>query len=185
MGRFETAEYPIRRPDVMALLDLYGVSDERRRSGLLKLSEEVWQKGWWDGYADDLVGWFADYVWVESRAREIRSFDNTLLPGLLQTREYAEAAIRVADPRASADRVARWIELRMTRQQVLSGDGPPRLLAILDEALLHRLVGGVGVMRAQLFHLTACARLSNIEMRVLPFARARTPARAERSSCSP
>ena len=169
VGRFETAEYPIRRPDVMALLDLYGVSDGQQRTALMKLSEDVWQKGWWDGYADEVAGWFVDYVWVESRATEIRSFDDTLLPGLLQTPRYAEAAIRAADPEASADQVARWIELRMTRQQVLAGEDPPQLMAILDEALLHRLVGGPEVIREQLLHLVACANLSNIQMRLLPF----------------
>lgn len=169
VSRFESAEYPIRRPDVMALLDLYGVSDERRRAGLMKLSEEVWQKGWWDGYADDIAGWFIDYVWVESRAREIRSFDNTLLPGLLQTREYAEAAMRCAEPDLSPEQLARGLELRMTRQRVLTDEEPPHLSVVLDEAVLRRAVGGPAVLREQLYHLDECSRLSKVDLRVLPF----------------
>lgn len=169
VSRFESAEYPIRRPDVMALLDLYGVSDERRRTGLMKLSEDVWQKGWWDGYSEDVAGWFVDYVWVESRAQTIRSFDNTLLPGLLQTREYAESAMRCADPDLSTEQLARGLELRMTRQHILTGENAPHLSVVLDEALLRRAVGGPHVLREQLDHLVTCAQLSNVDLRVLPF----------------
>src|SRR5262245_6216725 len=66
VSRFESGEYPIRRPDLMALMDLYGVADAARRDNLMKLSQEVWQKGWWDGYADDVTGSFVDYIWLES-----------------------------------------------------------------------------------------------------------------------
>ncbi|MGH3711284.1 MAG: helix-turn-helix domain-containing protein, partial [Pseudonocardiaceae bacterium] len=72
VSRFESGEYPIRRPDLMALLDLYSVSDRRKRDGLLRLSEDVWQKGWWDGY-EELEQPFVDYVWLESRATTIRA----------------------------------------------------------------------------------------------------------------
>jgi hypothetical protein len=97
VSRFESGEYPIRRPDLMALLDLYGVSERRKRDGLLRLSEDVWQKGWWDGYKPDVECQFVDYMWLESRATAIRAFDCVVLPGLLQTREYAEAVITAAD----------------------------------------------------------------------------------------
>ena len=70
VSRFESGEYPIRRPDLMALLDLYGVSERRKRDGLLRLSEEVWQKGWWDSYAED----------VESTLYD-RLLDSALGPG--------------------------------------------------------------------------------------------------------
>ncbi|MGH3971938.1 MAG: Scr1 family TA system antitoxin-like transcriptional regulator, partial [Pseudonocardiaceae bacterium] len=97
VSRFESGEYPIRRPDLMALLDLYGVSDRRKRDGLLRLSEDVWQKGWWDGYEPDVERQFVDFVWLESRATAIRSFDPLVVTGLLQTREYAEAVITAAE----------------------------------------------------------------------------------------
>lgn len=169
VSRFESAEYPIRRADLVALLDFYSVGDQRRREGLLTLREEVWQKGWWDGYADAVDRRFIDYVWLESRAEEIHSFDDTLLPGLLQTQRYAEAAIRAADPDLPTEQVARAVELRIMRQQALSGDKPSQLRAILDEALLRRLVAGPDAMREQLRHLVACSERPNIEIRVLPF----------------
>jgi transcriptional regulator with XRE-family HTH domain len=169
VSRFESAEYPTRRADLMALLDFYGVSDQRRRDGLLTLREEVWRKGWWDGYADAVDRRFIDYVWLESRAQEIRSYDGILLPGLLQTRRYAEAAIRAADPDATDEQVSRYAELRMTRQQVLDSDHSCQLHAVLDEALLRRTVGCAGTMRQQVEHLLTCAQRSNVEIRVLPF----------------
>ncbi|NNJ63908.1 MAG: helix-turn-helix domain-containing protein [Dactylosporangium sp.] len=177
LSRFEAAEYPIRRPEVLALLDFYGVSDSERRKGLLTLAEDVWQKGWWDGYARDLQDRsFVDFVWLETRARQIRSFDNTVFPGLFQTRAFAEAVISAADPDASASEIDQWVELRMARQRTaLTSATPPQLAAILDESLLRRLVGGNEVMRGQLRALLELAERPHIEIRVLPFS-AGTPA---------
>lgn len=169
-GRFESGEYPIRRPDLMALLDLYGVADSHRREGLMKLSQEVWQKGWWDGYAGEVAGAFVDYVWLESRAREIRAFDNTLLPGLLHTSAYARAAITAAEYDAKGEQIDRWVELRTTRQGILAGDNPPRLLSIIDESVLRRQVGGAACLATQLEELARHAARPNIEIRVLPFS---------------
>ncbi|MEU7986929.1 helix-turn-helix transcriptional regulator [Streptosporangium canum] len=169
-GRFESGEYPIRRPDLLALLDLYGVADSGRRETLMKLSQEVWQKGWWDGYATEVAGALVDYVWLESRAREIRAFDNTLLLGLFQTEEYARAVIEAAEFGAEKHQIERWVELRMTRQEILKGDDPPRLSVIIDEAVLHREVGGPECMVTQLHHLIEYTARPNIEIRVLPFS---------------
>ena len=168
VSRFESGEYPIRRPDLMALLDLYGVSERRRRDGLLRLSEDVWQKGWWDGYAADVERQFVDFVWLESRATSIRAFDCIVLPGLLQTRDYAEAVITAADWQAEPEQVARWVQLRMDRQTVLHSAEPPRLSVIIDEPVLRRAVGGPDVLRGQLSHLLACAELPHLDLRVLP-----------------
>jgi transcriptional regulator with XRE-family HTH domain len=169
VSRFESAEYPVRRADLMALLDFYALSDKRRREALLTLREDVWRKGWWDGYADDVDRRFIDYVWLESRAREIHTFDNTLLLGLLQTPDYARAAIVAADFTAGSEQVERWVDLRMTRQGILSGTDPPRLHSIIDECVLRRVVGGTEVARAQLRHLAKSAERPNVNIQVLPF----------------
>jgi transcriptional regulator with XRE-family HTH domain len=170
VSRFESAEYPVRRADLMALLDFYTVLDKHRREALLTLREDVWRKGWWDRYAEEVDRRFIDYVWLESRAREIHTFDNTLLLGLLQTRDYARAVIAAADFDANPEQVDRWVELRMTRQGILASDDPPRLVSIIDEAVLRRVVGGPEVARAQLRHLAECTRRSNVDIRVLPFS---------------
>jgi transcriptional regulator with XRE-family HTH domain len=168
VSRFESGEYPIRRPDLMALLDLYGVSDRRKRDGLLRLSEDVWQKGWWDGYEPDVERQFVDYIWLESRATTIRSFEPSVVTGLLQTREYAEAVITASDWEAEPAQIARWVQLRMDRQAVLHREAPPRLMVIIDEFVLRREIGGPDVLRGQLAHLLATAELPHVDLRVLP-----------------
>jgi transcriptional regulator with XRE-family HTH domain len=168
VSRFESGEYPIRRPDLMALLDLYGVSDRRKRDGLLRLSEDVWQKGWWDGYEPDVERQFVDFVWLESRATEIRTFDPLVVTGLLQTREYAEAVITAAEWEADPAQIARWVQLRMDRQTLLHQESPPQLRVIIDEFVLRREVGGPDVLRDQLSHLLATAELPHVDLRVLP-----------------
>lgn len=172
LSRFEAAEYPIRRPEVLALLDFYGVSEPEPRKALLTLAEDVWQKGWWDGYSGDLRDrTFIDMVWLESRAHEIRSFDNTLIPGLFQTHGFAEAAITAVDADAGREQVERWVELRMERQRaLLASKTPPRIAAILDESLLRRIVGGRIVMREQLQALLELTKRPNVEIRMLPFS---------------
>lgn len=168
VSRFESGFYPIRRPDLMALLGLYGISDRKRRDALMTLSEDVWQKGWWDGFAGDVVGTLVDYVWLESRAREIRSYAAIVVPGLLQTRDYADAVIRANDADKTPDQIERRLDLRIARQEVLNGDSP-RLSVILDEAVLRREVGNPDVMAAQLRHLAECSSSLAVEIRVLPF----------------
>ncbi|MDG4790660.1 DUF5753 domain-containing protein [Micromonospora sp. WMMD1102] len=92
-----------------------------------------------------------------------------MLPGLLQIREYAEALIRAAHVDASDEQIAQFVELRMGRQQRLTGDDPVRFATVVDEGALRRPVGGVEVMRAQLAHLREMARRRNVEVSVLPY----------------
>ncbi len=169
MSRFETAEYPIRRADVVALLDFYNVSDRQRRDEILTLRDEVWQKHWWDGYAEAVDSQFVDYPWLESRASKIRSYDPMVVTGLLQTRAYATALIEnINGTRASAEQIKQWIDFRMARQEALDRDDPLRVEAILDESVLRRVVGGSHTMREQLTHLGELAQRPNIEVRALP-----------------
>ncbi|MEU3163457.1 helix-turn-helix transcriptional regulator [Streptosporangium sp. NPDC006930] len=170
VSRFEAGLYPARTPDVIALLDLYGVAGEQRRDGLIRLSRDVWQSGWWDNYSEDLSLNIVDYAWLESRAHRIRSFDAFVIPGLLQTREYMDAMIRAEEPTADPEQVDRWIRFRQTRQQVLETDNAPNLIAVLDEATLRRRVGGFEIMHDQLDRLIASANQTNIELRVLPLS---------------
>jgi transcriptional regulator with XRE-family HTH domain len=170
VSRFESGILPARVPEVLAYLDLCGIDDRGRRDALKQLSQDVFQKGWWDGYADDVAGSLVDRIWLESRASAIRVFETVVVPGLLQTPEYAETIIRAADPDANDSEITRWVEIRLTRQRLLTQPNPVQLTAILDEAVLRRRVGGVSVLRAQLDHLTQRASQPNIDLLVLPAA---------------
>ncbi|NBE85074.1 helix-turn-helix domain-containing protein [Micromonospora rubida] len=168
LGRYERADWPIRKGDVTALLDLYGFHNAAERARLLALAEEVWRTDRWDeDYGDVVDSSFIQYPWLEDRADSICSYNALLLPGLLQTRSYAEAVIRnAAEPGVPEPTIERWVELRIERQRVL--DGPTRIAAVLDEAVLRRPVGGQTTMADQLRQLTQLIRRRNIDVRVLP-----------------
>ncbi|MEV5412199.1 helix-turn-helix transcriptional regulator [Thermopolyspora sp. NPDC052614] len=168
VGRFEVGLYPARTQDVRALLDLYGVDDERRRATLIKIAGEVWQTDWWDSYSDDLDKRVIDYAWVESRARRISSYDALVVPGLLQTVGYMEALIQ--DEERSGSASTSGAEFRLRRQEILLGPEPPHIEALIDEGLLQRAPGGRAVLREQLEHLVKLAHRPTIDLRVLPFS---------------
>lgn len=171
ISRYESAEYPIRRPDVMALLTLYGVTDGAQRDRMLAMCEECWQTGWWEEYADAVEPEFIDFPWLETSATMIYTYDAVVPPGAFQTKEFAEELMRQVDKDASEALIARWLELRMTRQQMLDGDDPTPFVAILDEAVLRRVVGSPDLTRAQLTHLAELAKQPHVDLRVLPLRR--------------
>ncbi|MEV8631798.1 helix-turn-helix transcriptional regulator [Streptosporangium sp. NPDC051023] len=169
ISRVESGIIPARVADVLALLNLYGVDDRKVRDGLEQLSRDIWRKGWWDGYAADSLGGMLDHAWLETRAEGIHAYAAMLVPGLLQTRNYASAVIGASGMGASADQIERWVEFRMSRQRVLDVEAALRLQVILDEAVLHRVIGGPDVMCAQLEHLAEKTARPNVTVRVLPF----------------
>jgi len=168
VSRIESGMLPARVPEVLAYLDICGVDDRQRREDLKTMSEDAWQKGWWDGFTANVASSLIDWIWLESRASEILSFQVGVVPGLLQTRDYAEALIRADPPGASEEQIDRFVALRMTRQERLAGDDPVKLSTVIDEGALRRLVGGPAVMRAQLAHLRSMARHQHVEVLVLP-----------------
>lgn len=170
LARYEKAEWPLRRSDVVALLDIYGVFDSRQRTRLLHLCEESWRTDEWDVDFADTVDEqvFVDYGWLETRAREICSYSAVLLPGLLQTGAYAEAMIRLVEQAGvPAPKVLRWPEPPSDRHGT-PRPGRKKICAVLDEAVLHRVVGDTAVMREQLEHLAALAGEPYVDIRVLP-----------------
>jgi transcriptional regulator with XRE-family HTH domain len=169
VSRLEAGMPPPRVPEVLAYLDVCGIDDPQRRDSLRAMARDVWQKGWWDGFAGDVAGSLIDWIWLENRAVEIWSFQAIVLPGLLQTREYAEALIRTANFDATPEQIERFVEARMARKQLLSRDDDPvALFAIVDEAVLRRTVGGPEVMRAQLEHLREVAAGDHVTLMILP-----------------
>ncbi|MEO3929401.1 helix-turn-helix transcriptional regulator [Micromonosporaceae bacterium B7E4] len=170
LGRYERAEWPIQRHDVLALLDLYGFHRATERAQLLTLAEEVWRTDrWTDNYGDLVDSSFIDFPWLESRANTVCSYHAMLIPGLFQLRKYAELVIRCLEgPNSTEDKVSRWLELRMERQGVLERPNPPALETIIDESVLRRQIGGSALLRAQLLHLGNIAQRPKVEIRVLP-----------------
>jgi transcriptional regulator with XRE-family HTH domain len=171
LARYERAEWPFRRDHVVALLDVYGVYDERERTQLVQLAQDAWRVNRWD---DDFEGTvydqtFVDYPWLESRSEEICTYSTMVFPGLLQTRDYAEAVIRYAEgAQANQQKIDRWVRLRMERQLILDEKPPKRLAALVEESVLHRQIGGRLVLRAQLEHLARAVERPHVEVRVVP-----------------
>jgi transcriptional regulator with XRE-family HTH domain len=126
--------------------------------------------------------WFRDRIEVERKATEIKEYESHQIPGLLQTEDYARAAIAAARPAPSAEELEQMVALRMTRQQILELDGDlpldqeptPRLWAIIDESALHRIADSQQVMQAQLDHLVAMAGQANVTIQIMPFSQGLT-----------
>ena len=99
------------------------------------------------------------YIGLEGGAASIRNFEPVVVPGLLQTADYAREIFRNGPIELDPDEVERLLEVRLARQEILARDERPRLWAVIDEAVIHRVVGSVGVMRGQLRHLVESAQL--------------------------
>jgi transcriptional regulator with XRE-family HTH domain len=161
--RFETATAVPRSADAAAMCDLYGArSDERAM--LVQLAGDAGKRGWWTAYDDVLTG---SYVADEALASRIRMWEPQLVPGLLQVETYAWAVIETGRP-GNAEDVQRRVMARMARRTLLSRPGAPELIAVVDEAVLRRPVGGPAVMREQLEELLRPR--ANVTARVVPFA---------------
>lgn len=169
LSRFESGTLPISRADVVALMNLYGVEGDVQRTAMLHLADEISRTGWWDKYSKDVTRTTIDYLWLESRAEQMRIFNPLLVTGILQTRQYAEEVIRVGSPHASSQQVERWVEVRMNRQEIFRRESPIELTFILDEAVLRRPVGGATVMVNQLRHLREMVQRHVAEVLVLPY----------------
>ncbi len=175
ISRVETGRVSVSPRDVRDMLELYGVPDEQRES-LVQLARDSRQKGWWHAFSDTMQPQLATYVGLESAASEIRIYEVSLIPGLLQTEDYARAVIRAGMMNSPSEDVERKVALRMARQPAVTRDDPPKIWAVLDEAALRRRVGGAGLMRLQLDHLLAQAALPNVAVQVIPFGGGAHPA---------
>ncbi|MGI8332363.1 helix-turn-helix domain-containing protein [Actinomadura scrupuli] len=171
ISRLELGRVGFKERDVADLLTLYGVEDSERRAALLSLANRANVPGWWHNYADILASWFEVYVGLEEAASRIRAYEVQFVPGLLQTEEYARAVTLLGHPDASTEEVDRRVTLRMTRQQVLTGQNATHLWAVMDEAALRRPLGGPAVMRAQLDHLIEMSGSPNVTLQIVPFMR--------------
>ncbi|MFF5208653.1 helix-turn-helix domain-containing protein [Streptosporangium sp. NPDC000396] len=168
VSRIETCRVGVTLKDVGRLLDFYEVSASRREE-LIDLARDSRKKGWWQAY-DDLPTEYATYIGLEAETASMRGFAAMIVPGLLQTEEYARAVIRGALVISPPGEIERRVEVRMARQTLLFRDNPLRFWTILDEATIRRAIGDSAVMQCQLKRLLEVADLPNITVQVLPFA---------------
>ncbi|WP_028649195.1 helix-turn-helix transcriptional regulator [Nocardiopsis sp. CNT312] len=168
----ETAVVAPRARDLEEILfDLYQVPQERR-DHYLQAARNAKKKGWWEKQEDDrtVPKWFSLYLGLEQGASEIYTWETQLVPGLLQTKAYAAALNASSTAELSDEEVRARVDIRMSRQKVLTGEEPIRFWAVIDEAALRRNVGGAEVMREQTAHLLEVAQYPKVNLQVLPQA---------------
>ena len=168
ISRVETGRVSVSPRDVRDMLELYNVPAQQRDS-LVQLARDSRQKGWWHAYSDSIHPQFATYVGLESAASEIRVYEVNVMPGLLQTEDYARTIIKAGTMNGGQEDVERRVSLCMARQPALTRAEPPMLWTVVDEAALRRRVGGTELMRAQLEQVLELSSLKNVAMQVIPF----------------
>jgi hypothetical protein len=149
------------------------VADDRLRELLLVLASAHDGGGrnhWWHAYRGELPSAYRDFISLEAQASAMRTLETTVVPGLLQTPEYARAVTGAAVEGLSEERLDALVEVRLARQDVLHRRRPLTLSAVLDEAVLRREVGGPAVMSRQLRKLTEAAEMPHVRLHVLPFS---------------
>ena len=165
LSRMEVGRNPPSPADLAKLLDLYNVADPARREELAVLLREAKRKGWWQVYSDIP---YSTLIGLEAEAVSMLTYQQ-VVHGLFQTESYARAIIVGTDPAIDPETLDQRVEVRMTRQAVLTRDRSMQVRAVLDETCIRRLVGGREVMRGQLERLLQLAERPNVIMQVLPF----------------
>ncbi|MFE4264225.1 helix-turn-helix domain-containing protein [Streptomyces sp. NPDC056883] len=168
--KMESGWVPMRDPDIRVLCEFYGVTDAEFVNGLLDLAkldrERRKAKGWWHSLD---AGAMAEYIAMEDIASRVRTWQLSLIPGLLQTADYARALAVSDEYWQDPDDIERVVAVRMKRQHRLRSEKPLHLHAVVSEAALRQEIGGPAVMRAQLDHLRELSELPNVHVQVLPF----------------
>ncbi|MFD3668237.1 helix-turn-helix domain-containing protein [Streptomyces sp. NPDC058672] len=170
LSRIDAARVAARQADVELLLDLYGIDDAELRSALLALTREGARRGWWQSYRAVLSPVYEDLISLEADATSVRTWQIGVIPGLLQTGEYArEFMTSIGMSAAVEEKIDALVEVRLARQAVLtSREQPLTLWAIIGEGALRTQCVGEGVMRDQLARLHALSRRPNINIQILP-----------------
>ncbi len=169
LSRIESGEIRVRVGDLMGMLTLYEVplKDERAQL-MLETARQIREEGWWQRLGK-LSQKYLTYIAFESEATELRNFEPTLVPGLLQTEAYAREVIGVG-LETESEAIKQSVNARMTRQNVLTRAGQPlKLIAVLSEAVLMCKVGGEDVLHEQLMHLAELGKRPNVTLQVLTF----------------
>ncbi|MET8633856.1 helix-turn-helix domain-containing protein [Streptomyces sp. NPDC004096] len=177
--RLEKAEVGLKPLYVEKLLETYG-ADQQEIDEFVALAEQANEPGWWHAYRDVLPNWFTAYVSLETGAKTLRTYEPHYVTGLLQTHGYARAVLRGGFPNENEEDLQRRVDLRLHRQRLLEGSDAPTLWVVMEEAVLHRVVGGAEVMREQIDRLLEVSELDHISLDVVPFT-----AGAHVGACAP
>jgi transcriptional regulator with XRE-family HTH domain len=167
ISRLENGRRSISPRDVRDLCDLYEVTDQRMRDSLMEMARESKLRGWWNEFGDIP---YSVYIGLEAAAFSIRSYESSFVPGLLQSREYAEAVLNGTQPDTTQEAIRNRVQVRMKRQDRLTGpDQLSSFWSVIDEAVLAREVGGPQVMAGQLRRLLEVSEQANVNIQVIPF----------------
>lgn len=169
LSRYETKEGSVKWPAIDALCREYDVTDVERLA-LVELAKGAKIQGWWRSLADPIPDSMNLMLTLEDEVVREDHYACMYIPGLLQTRAYAEAVHRASEMQCSEREVQHMVDIRMKRQELLHRDEPPHIWCVIDEAAVRRSVGGREVMRGQLQHLLALAELPHITVQVLTFS---------------
>ncbi len=162
--RMETGQVAVTTTDLRALLRHYD-TDAELSADLVELARAARQRAWWSVYRGIASSEYLAYIGFESSAQVIRNFEPVVVPGLLQTPDYARETMM----RLGLSRVDELVELRMARQELLTRDDAPNVHFIMDHSVVQRAVGGPALMRRQLRHILAVAEYPNVTVRVVPW----------------
>ncbi|TXS36425.1 helix-turn-helix domain-containing protein [Streptomyces sp. OR43] len=167
ISRLENGRRSISQRDVRDLCGVYEVEDVRIVDSLMQMAKDSRQQGWWHAFGDIP---YSVYIGLETDAESLRVYEPQVVPGLLQTRQYAEALINGALPEAPPSDIDKRVSVRSRRQdRITAAEHPLRLWAVIDESALRRLVGGKQVMIEQLERLVELSHLPHVTVQVLPF----------------
>jgi len=167
--RIETGQTSLRSHDVELMCRIYAAPPDLTEA-LMGLAKETKAKGWWHAYGDVIPEGFDVYIGLEEAASQLSAYQTELVPGLLQTEQYARAVIKADNPGVDEAEIDRRVHVRIARQALVRRQtAPPELTVVLNEAILRRPVGGSQVMAAQLGSLADSAGLPNVTLRVVPF----------------
>ena len=177
--RLEKAEVALKPLYVEKLLETYG-ADRQERDEFVAFAERANEPGWWHTYRDVLPTWFSAYVSLETGAQTVRTYEPHYVTGLLQTHAYARSVLSGGFPNDRDEDLERRVNLRLRRQALLERADAPTLWVVMEEAVLHRVVGGPEVMREQIERILELSELEHVSVDVVPFT-----AGAHVGACAP
>ncbi|MBB5117724.1 hypothetical protein AF335_04185 [Streptomyces eurocidicus] len=170
ISRQETGRHRVTRLELETLFTLYGAEDEKLRQWLIALSAEGGGRNWWRQHGDAFTDDFKEALTLESDAARIAVFQSRVIPGLLQTQEYATAVIAGSSPGLSEQRLNFHVDIRMSRQSIFLRGNPPRYTAVMTEGVVRQQIGGPKVLVDQLRHLLTLGETPDVTIQVIPYS---------------